>query len=101
MVETMERTRHAGTAADGEAVRSDLRVYCGPSIKGVARQYEMFQWGLPAPLKELVERHPDAGKLLVSPARFPEMRKRLDTPGTPEAGLYRELRRVIAHGHPV
>ena len=31
-----------------------MRVYCGPSVRGVARQYTSFTGELPEPMKKLV-----------------------------------------------
>ena len=77
-------------------------VYCGPSIRGVTRQYTIYQGGgLPAPLKEVVNRHPEAAKLIVSVGKFKAMRRRLDTPGTQEAKLYKALKEALARGRSV
>ena len=39
--------------------------------------------------------HPEARQLIVSTAQFPAMRKRLDTPGTAEAKLYKRVKEQI------
>ena len=67
-------------------------VYCGPSVKGLVRQYTVFANGLPGPLKEYCKTHPEAKALLAPVGEFAEMRKRLETPGTREALLYGKLR---------
>ena len=38
-------------------------VYCGPSVRGVARQYTTYQGGIPDPLKEFIKEHPAARAL--------------------------------------
>lgn len=70
-------------------------VYCGPSVKGIARQYTTFQGGLPDAMKKFIREHPDAMGLIVSTGKFPAMRKKLDTVGTPEAKLYKKVREEI------
>lgn len=67
-------------------------VYCGPSVRGVARQYTTYQGGLTDALREFIQAHPAARGLIVSTGEFPAMRKRLETPGTPEAELYQAVK---------
>lgn len=100
--EEVERERRTLQAANMCGSLPDPCVYCGPSIKGVARQYAIYQGGeIPGPLAEIIRGYPDARKLLVSTEAFPDMRKQLDTPETPEAGLYKAFRRALDHGHSV
>lgn len=67
-------------------------VYCGPTVRGMARQYTTFQGGIPDVLRDFIRECPEARQLIVSTAQFPAMRKRLDTPGTAEAALYKQVR---------
>lgn len=67
-------------------------VYCGPSVRGVARQYTTYMGGIPDPLKEFIREHPAARALLVGTARFAGVRKRLETPGTAEAVVYKKIK---------
>lgn len=67
-------------------------VYCGPSVRGVARQYTTFMGGIPDPLKEFIKAHPTARALLVGTAQFAGIRKRLETPGTAEAVMYKKVK---------
>lgn len=67
-------------------------VYCGPSIKGVARQYTTYQGGIPNVLREFIIENPDALGLIVPTGRFPAMRKKLETPGTREEKLYKAVK---------
>lgn len=102
MGEEVERERTTLQAASICGSLPDPCVYCGPSIKGVARQYAIYQGGeIPEPLAEIIRGYPDARKLLVSTEAFPDMRKQLDTPETPEAGLYKAFRRALDHGRSV
>lgn len=67
-------------------------VYCGPTVRGVARQYTTYQGGIPDALRDFIKEHPDARQLIVSTAQFPAMCRRLDTPGTEEAKLYKAVK---------
>ena len=67
-------------------------VYCGPTVRGMARQYTTFQGGIPDVLRDFIQKYPEARQLIVSTARFPTMRKQLDTPGTAETALYKQVR---------
>ena len=98
--ETPEQTE--GTAPAPETPEQDLFVgiqnpcvYCGPTVRGVARQYTTYQGGIPDTLRDFIKEHPDARWLIVSTAQFPAMRKRLDTPGTAEAKLYKRVKEQI------
>ena len=70
-------------------------VYCGPTVRGVARQYTTFQGGIPDALRDFIKEHPDARQLIVSTAQFPAYRRRLDTPGTEEAKLYKRVKEQL------
>ena len=70
-------------------------VYCGPTVRGVARQYTTFQGGIPDALRDFIREHPEARQLIVSTAQFPAMRRRLDTAGTAEAKLYKRVKEQI------
>lgn len=70
-------------------------VYCGPTVRGVARQYTTFQGGIPDALRDFIKEHPEARQLIVSTAQFPAMRRRLDTPGTAEAKLYKQVKELL------
>ena len=67
-------------------------VYCGPSVRGVARQYTTYQGGIPAELKEFVKAHPAARGLIVSTEKFASVRRRLETHGTAEAIIYKRVK---------
>lgn len=67
-------------------------VYCGPTVPNVARQYTVYSHGIPKELEAFIQEHPAARGMLVSVENFPEMRRRLDTPGTAQAVLYQKIR---------
>ena len=98
--ETLEQTED--TAPTQEAPERDVLagiqnpcVYCGPTVRGVARQYTTFQGGIPDALRDFIREHPEARGLIVSTAQFPAMRRRLDTTGTAEAKLYKRVKEQI------
>ena len=91
-----------GTIPAQEAQERDLFtgiqnpcVYCGPTVRGVARQYTTYQGGIPDTLRNFIKEHPEVRQLIVHTSQFPAMRKRLDTPGTAEAKLYRRVKEQI------
>ena len=67
-------------------------VYCGPTVRGVARQYTTYQGGIPGSLKEFIKEHPAARGLIVSTEKFAGIRKRLETHGTAEAIIYKKVK---------
>ncbi len=90
---TREETTREG--ADQEDMFSNFPnpcVYCGPSVRGVARQYTTYQGGIPEPLKEFIKAHPAVRALLVPTAKFAGVRRRLETPGTAEAVVYKRVK---------
>ena len=98
--ETQEQTEDTATAP--ETPEQDLFagiqnpcVYCGPTVRGVARQYTTYQGGIPDTLRDFIKEHPEARQLIVSTAQFPTMRKRLDTPGTATAKLYKRIKEQL------
>ena len=71
-------------------------VYCGPSVRGVARQYTVYASGnTPAALDEFVKQHPAAKNLLVPVERFAQTRKALETAGTAESILYNKIKNEL------
>jgi len=66
--------------------------YCGPTVRGVARQYTTYQGGIPDELRDFIKEHPAARGLLVSTVQFASVRKNLDTPGTAEAILFKKVK---------
>lgn len=93
----MSKTRQTVETADkaaneGRSTGKHPCVYCGPSVRGVARQYTVYAASIPAALEEFVKNHPAAKSLLVPVERFAETRKRLETAGTAEAILYNKIK---------
>ena len=87
-----EQTDDQGQERDEFANLPNPCVYCGPSVRGVARQYTTYQGGIPAELKEFVKAHPAARGLIVSTEKFASVRRRLETHGTAEAIIYKKVK---------
>lgn len=70
-------------------------VYCGPTIKGVAKQYTVYREDTPSALKELLKLRPGLKGLLVELNRFPGLRRKLGQKGTAEAILFEKMKGEI------
>lgn len=70
-------------------------VYCGPSVRGIVRQYTVFMGDIPDMLKDFIQDHPIAVSLIVPTDQFAQMRSKLETAGTAEAILYKQLKSEI------
>lgn len=75
-----------------EAKRPISRVYCGPSVRGVARQFTVYANELPEALQEFIKLHPAASGLVVPVEAFADARRRVETPGTVENILYNKIK---------
>lgn len=71
-------------------------VYCGPSVRGVARQFTPYTVGIPDMLKDFIRQHPAAKGLVVPIERFAQIRKQLETRGTAAYILYQEVKKELA-----
>ena len=67
---TTKRTKKAAEAAG-------TVVYCGPSIKGVARQYTAHNNGIPEGLKQAAEKNKILAALIVPLEDLPEAMRQL------------------------
>ena len=76
--------------------KSRMKVYCGPTVRGVAKQYTVYSDGVPAALEHFLQAHPLARRLLVSVDDFAAVRAALCTKGSAEAMLMRRLREQLA-----
>lgn len=66
-------------------------VYCGPSIKNVARQYTVYDGGVPDMLEKFFTEYPIARALLVPMSEFPQLREKLGNKATPENVIFRKI----------
>ena len=88
-----EETASVERAAEPEAGKqTGTRVYCGPSVRNVARQYTVYAGEIPEALREFIRTNPAAGGLLVPVERFAETRRKLEVKGTAEAILYNKVK---------
>lgn len=77
---------------------SQKTIYCGPSVRGVAQAFTVFEGELPQRMREFLERYPAARELVVPLERFAQVRRELEqkcTPGCPPARakiVYEKLR---------
>ena len=67
---TTKRTKKSAEAAG-------TVVYCGPSIKGVARQYTAYNNGIPEGLKQAAEKNKILAALIVPLEDLPEAMRQL------------------------
>lgn len=98
MTKKQEQAAEAATTPEttGETEAKTPCVYCGPSVRGVARQYTVYASGnTPAALDEFVKQHPAAKNLLVPVERFAQTRKALETAGTAESILYNKIKNEL------
>lgn len=77
---------------DESTAREVTRVYCGPSVRGVARQYTVYAGKIPEALELFMKLHPEARGLLVSAGEFARVRSNLGRSGTAEAILYQKIK---------
>ena len=89
--EVTEAAAEDTTAAEA-AAEPEAQVYCGPSVRGVARQYTVYSGGLPEAVKGFIDKHPIASQLIVPVSKFPEMRTELETKGSRAMLIYNKLR---------
>ena len=69
------------------------RVYCGPSVRGVARQYTCFTGDRPEQMKKFIEQHPMAESLIVPYDKVAQTRANMECPVLP--GQAKTAERVV------
>ena len=75
-----------------KAKKPGTRVYCGPSVRNVVRQYTVYSGEIPAALTAFFDAHPLARNLLVPLDAFADTRRKLEIKGTAEAVLYAKVK---------
>ena len=73
---------------DNEIIKT---VYCGPTIRNVAKQYSVFINGVPEELKNIMDIYPYLKNLMVSVDDFPATRVAVETNGTPENIIFNKF----------
>lgn len=96
-VETADAEVKAETKSEAKAEAKPEKsvVYCGPSIRGVVRQYTVFTGDIPELLAGFIKEHPVANALIVPTERFAEVRSKVETAGTAEAILFKQIKAEI------
>lgn len=82
----------AAQEAQTGAVKPCCRVYCGPSVRGVAHQFTVYPGELPEALRAFLNEHLAAAGLVVAIDLFAEVRRRVEIPGTAENILYNKIK---------
>lgn len=90
----VEETKAEAKVEETKA-ETKAKVYCGPSVRGVVRQYTVFNGEVSELLKAFIEKHPLAESLLVDVDEFAETRKALGTKGSAQAVLFEKLRKEL------
>ena len=80
-----------GTPSAASESKTGPRVYCGPTVRGVVKQYTVFAGGIPKPLSDFIGKHPAAKVLLVPVEHFARTRQQLGNPASAEAILYHKI----------
>ena len=73
------------------AQKPEVIVYCGPSVRGIAKQYTVYHGRLPDALVKFLAKHPAAQSLCVPLNEFAATRAWLNTKGSPQATLYKTI----------
>ena len=90
--ETAETAQDTAAKRAEKPIQRQPCVYCGPSVRGVSRQYTVYAGEIPEALAEFIKAHPAAKGLLVSTERFAQVRSNLGKSGTAEAILYQKIK---------
>ena len=94
MAQAAEETAQAEKTETRKPRARGSQVYCGPTVRGVAKQYTVYAGELPEELKTFIQKHPEAGALVVPVERFAEPRRKLEQAGTAQAILYRKIKSI-------
>ena len=70
-------------------------VYCGPTIRGVANQYPVFEGGVPDKLEEWADKSTAIKALIVPLEKFALTRERVERQGTAENVLFQKAQAVL------
>lgn len=73
------------------AQKPEVIVYCGPSVRGIAKQYTVYHGRLPDALVKFLAKHPAAQCLCVPLSEFAATRAGLNAKGSPQATLYKTI----------
>lgn len=85
-----EKTVPTAQKAAAKKAKGPL-VYCGPTVRGVAKQFTVYTNGIPSALEKYMTERPEARSLLVPVERMPQTRENLRKKGTAEAVIFEKL----------
>ena len=77
------------------ARQPDAVVYCGPTVRGVAKQFAVYQNGVPMHLRTLGERIPEVRALTVTLDKFAATRQALQNGDSTQSLLYARICRKL------
>ena len=77
------------------ARQPDAVVYCGPTVRGVAKQFAVYQNGVPMHLRALGEKIPEVRALTVPLDKFAETRQALQNGDSTQSLLYARICRKL------
>lgn len=77
------------------ARQPDAVVYCGPTVRGVAKQFAVYQNGVPVHLRALGEKIPEVRALTVPLDKFAATRKALQNGDSTQSLLYARICRKL------
>ena len=87
------------TKPEAPAVKKpETLVYCGPTVRNVAKQFAVYNGDLPAALADFLSEHPAAKPLVVPVQQFAAMRRDVQATGTPQHTIYQSVFRDINGG---
>lgn len=73
-------------------------VYCGPTLKGIVKQFTVFTNGLPTAVDELIAKNPVVGNLVIPVDELAAFRAELKTPGSAASVIFTEASKIIKGG---
>lgn len=77
------------------ARQPDAVVYCGPTVRGVAKQFAVYQNGTPLYLRALGEKIPEVRALTVPLDKFAATRQALQNGDSTQSLLYARICRKL------
>ena len=70
-------------------------VYCGPTLRGIAKQYTPYTDGLPDALEQLCARVPLLRELIVPLSKLADERAALNTSGSRESMIFDKAKDLV------
>ncbi len=76
----------------------EAKVYCGPDIPGVARQFSVYTGGLPGSLQQIADKIPAVRVLIVPVERLAETRNALQKQESAEHNIFLKAKEELGKG---